>query len=207
MANSGLFSPIPLGTAVAPLTTIGEPLCRESGYRSYRAVLTRRLGALTAADFVINGQRLVSVCDEIYNGTEITLVAEQAVPMNETLVAASHDQYVGPEGITISTDELTMDNFRHWFDLARTMKLLVKPTAADDVMKGSFAVMEFTRQSRRRLFFYAQDGLQRRAARPSLTKRLTRKLFQVPSTAPSLNYKVQFGISAFLRTRDQHCKF
>lgn len=207
MAISGLFAPTPTGPAEAPLDTISEPLRRYGNYHHYRAVLTRRLGALTATDVVANGQRLVSVCDEVYDGTEIALISEQGVPMNEALGAASHGEYIGSEGITINTEELTMDGFRAWFNQAWTMRLLVKPAPTDEAMKVSFATMEFARQSPRRLFFYAQDGLRQPADRMSLSERLTRKLFQVPSTAPSLNYKVQLGVSVFLRARDRHFRF
>lgn len=114
---------------------------------------------MTAHDFITNGQRLVSVCDEVYDSTEITLMAEQGVPMDEALVAASHGEYVGPEGITITTDELTMDGFQRWFDRAKTMRLVVMPAPADVAMKVSFATMEFTRQSRRHLFSMHRTAL------------------------------------------------
>jgi len=185
-----------IGTEEAPQRVLEA----EQFASDYHAVLKKRLGHITADDFLKYARRFVVLCNEIYQGSVLELRRDKSVPLGFAVFAASQGNYEGNPGEAIDVSRLTADSFREMFERSSSMVLDIRPKASRDDIRSSFAQIEWTHGRPRTLFFYAQQGERydlKESQRP-LENLLLRKLFHVSGVAPSINFGVKLGVGASL---------
>jgi hypothetical protein len=169
---------------------------------TYDAVLKKRLGHITANDFIKYARRFAALCNEIYQDSVLELRKNKSVPLGFAVFAASQGLYEGNPGEAIDIDRLTADSFREMFEHLSSMVLDIRPIVEHDGIRFSFSQIQWTRGRPRTIFLYSQDSGRYDQAgeyhRGPLHDLLLRKMFHVPSTAPSLNFAVKLGVSALL---------
>lgn len=167
---------------------------------TYNAVLKKRFGHITADDFLKYARRFALLCNEIYRGSELELRRNKSVPLGFAVFAASQSVYEGGPGEVLDISQLTPDSFRGILERSSTMVLDIRPKAARDDIRHSFAQVEWTHGRPKTIFFYAQQGGRHdlKGSQRPLENLLLRKMFHVPNSAPSLNFTVKLGIGASL---------
>lgn len=167
---------------------------------TYHAVLKKRVGHITAYDFLKYARRFSVLCNEIYQGSVLELRKNKRVPLGFAVFAASQGVYKGNPGEMIDVSRLTGESFREMFEHSSSMVLNVKPMVPRDDIRSSFAQIEWTRGRPRTIFFYAQQGgrYDLKGSQRPLENLLLRKLFHVSGVAPSLNFAVKLGVGASL---------
>lgn len=166
----------------------------------YRAILKKRIGTITSKDFMKYARRLASLCEEIYQGSILTLQKDKSIPTGREVFVASRGAYEGNPGEPIDLEQLTDQSFLEIFKYSSSMVLCIKPSSACEDTLSSFAQIKWTHKRPRTIFFYAQQGGRYDLAtieRP-LENLLLRKLFHVPGSAPSMNFIVKLGVADFL---------
>ena len=185
-----------IGTEEAPQCVLKA----EQFASSYYAVLKKRLGHITADDFLKYARRLTVLCNEIYQGSVLGLRKDKSVPLGLAAFAASQGVYDSNSGETIDINRLTANSFREMFEYSSSMVLDTRPKILRDDIHASFAQIEWTRGRTRTIFFYAQQGgrYDLEGSQRPLENLLLRKMFHIPGVAPSLNFAVKLGIGASL---------
>lgn len=166
---------------------------------TYRAILKKRIGRITADDFLKYASRFSILCNEIYQGSKLELRRNKGIPLGFDADLASRGHYMGDPGEVIGIDTLTADFFRETFKRSSSIVLSIKPTVSRDDIRHSFAKIEWTRDRPWTIFFYAQQGGRHdlESNHGPLENLLLRKLFHVSGVAPSLNFAVKLGIDAW----------
>lgn len=166
---------------------------------TYRAVLKKRFGRITANDFLKYASRFIVLCDKIYQGSELELLKDRSVPLNFTdLFAASQGLYKGEPGETLDISRITPESFRKIFKHSSSVVLDILPKVWREDIATSFAQVEWTYGRSKFISFYAQQGgrYDLPGGQRPLESLLFRKMFYVPGTAPNINFAVRFGTSA-----------
>jgi hypothetical protein len=167
---------------------------------TYHAVLKKRLGYITADDFLKYARRFTVLCNEIYQGSVLELRRNKSVPLGFAVFAASQGVYEGNLGEVIDIVQLTPDSFREMFERSSSVVLDIRPEVSREDIRSSFAQIEWTRGRPRTIFFYAQQGgrYDLEGSQRPLENLLLRRLFHVSGVAPSLNFAVKLGVGASL---------
>lgn len=124
-------------------------------------ILKKRIGCITADDFLKYSRRLMVLCNKIYQENKLELQKkDKRVPFGlEAFISGGPgDRTAGTLGATIDVDRPTVEQFRDMFEGSSSMTLKITPMVLDDKHRHSFARVEWTRDSPRTIVFFAQDG-------------------------------------------------
>ena len=164
---------------------------------TYRAILKKRFGPVTADDFLKYARRFSVLCNEVYKESKLELQKNKSIPLGSDVALASQGQYEGELGETLDINQLNVDSFREIFKHSSSLVLIIQPTVERKDICYSFSQIRWTRDRQRTIFFYSQDGGKFDPKGP-LHNLLIRKMFYVSGVAPNLNFAVKFGVGAFL---------
>lgn len=149
----------------------------------FHGVVIKRIGVVTASDFVRWSRRLVAVCLSVH--------PEMQVEFNSDFHG--------------DAESVSLEYFKDVFDFENVTILRVcKPHTS------TFASVSFHRRLPRVIEFYAQDGYrygylegeETTTSTPvdgSIERAMERAMFFVPGSAPSMNWGVRVGISETMK--------
>lgn len=123
-------------------------------------ILKKRIGRITADDFLKYSRHLIDLCNQVYQDSKLELRKDKRVPLGlEAFISGGPgDRTAGTLGVTIDVDRPTVDRFRDMFEGSSSMTLQIMPMVLNDKHRHSFARVEWTRDSPRTIVFFAQDG-------------------------------------------------
>ncbi len=160
------------------------------GEHYYRAVLKKRIGQVTADEFLQLAHRFIAICKEEYGTYHLECF--------QNWLDGVDTKEKSPEKL-INLEEQTLESFESIFASSRAMKLCVSPTVEHDNNKFSFTCMEWEIIRPRAIEFYAQTGgITYRHGNP-LCYRLLERMF--PTRYPAWNWVAKIGVDAVLRER------
>ncbi|MBI3075013.1 MAG: hypothetical protein HYY92_02245 [Parcubacteria group bacterium] len=165
---------------------------------AYFAVLRKRFGCVTGAEFLRYARRLAVLCDTVYNGSTIEIRKNHEIPIGRfaLLSAGSGWRKVSMgEKLDINTVD-TSAAFRIRFLYAASMKVEIFPLTQNGG-GSSRATIEWTCQRPKTIFFRVEEPgrYDKNGRHPgTLQELLTRKMFHVHGVAPGINSTVRLGI-------------
>lgn len=123
-------------------------------------ILKKRIGRITADDFLKYSRHLMVLCNKIYQDSKLELRNDKRVPLGlEAFISGGPgDRTAGTLGVMIDVDRPTVERFRDMFEGSSSMTLQIMPMVLNDKYRHPFAQVEWTRDSPRTIVFFAQDG-------------------------------------------------
>ena len=123
-------------------------------------ILKKRIGRITADDFLKYSRRLMVLCSKIYQDSKLDLRKDKHVSLGlEAFISGgSGDRTAGTPGVMIDANRPPVELFREMFENSCSMSLKIMPMVLSDKHCHPFAQVEWTRDSPRTIVFFAQDG-------------------------------------------------
>lgn len=176
-----------------------EVLNKIKNESTYWAIVKKRVGGITAEDYLRYAKRFVDLCNLTYKGTQAKLTVDAAIPLGpvNTFIASAGEFQDNP-GSTIDINDLDAAKFKYIFDKSSSVYLRIQPKTESKDSFLSFATVTFTREKPNTLFFYGQavgENVPSYEHGPFVNL-LYKKMFFVKDSAPTLNHRVKLGISS-----------
>lgn len=167
---------------------------------NYLAVLNKRLGNITAYDFLKYARRLSVLCKNFYreSNIELELYVNKSVSLR---FAVFQGMLKGASGEKIDVGQLTVDAFREIFESSCLITLCIFPMIEVYGINYAFSKIEWRGEMPKKIVIFSQDmggkyDKNRMYHRGPLHDLLIRKMFYVSGTAPSFNFAVKLGVAA-----------
>ncbi len=152
--------------------------------RTFLAVIKRSLGDVTSEEFLMYARRLVSICDDVYQGSQVRLVLND----DPSLELDEYNRRFISTGNAQTVDINSPEGFKNIFIDNNSVTLRVDPALTDGPSSGSFAQMRRTKDSPKVIIFNGQDRTSRDPS--NLVSSLYEKMFFVEGSAPTRNTDV-----------------
>jgi len=193
------FDGMLIGKAEAPQRILDS----EEHAFNYWAIVKKRFGNISGSDYLKCARRFSTLCDEIYLGSKFDLCLNKVVPLGYAVALASRCEWRGMPGEKLEISGLMDESFQKIFADSYSMELTIKPTVERNDIWCAFSQITWTRDRPKTIFLYAQGGgkhdQEGKCQSGPFHNLLLRKMFFVPGSAPSLNFKVKLGIEAKMK--------
>lgn len=173
---------------------------------NFRAVLVKRFGKITPADFIAYGSRLKAVSDQSFGISAGVFVTDQSFPTTYVgSVLLSDDLVPYIKGSPVDLAGLTEAGLAQLFKTHPSLELKIQPQSDQNGFDSSFASVEWARELPNKLFFYGQESYMENP-RPLVDEKkpfvtaLYAQMFN-GGIRENLQFSVKLGIDAALKER------
>src|SRR3989344_4809929 len=124
----------------------------------YHAVLKKRLGHITAYDFMKYAHRFFCILNEVYRGSKVCIQRNARIPIGFYECALASSGAWEYEGEDLEINRLDASSFREIFRNASTVRIDIRPQVNRDEIRHAFSVIQWTNRRPGTIFFYSQGG-------------------------------------------------
>lgn len=171
---------------------------------SYSAVLKKKIGRITADEFLEYSRRLMFFCTRAYqeNRFELRKNKDFSFGLEALISRGPDDRATEKQEVMIDVDRPPVEWFREIFEDASSLILRIVPMVVSGDIRHSFARVEWRRDRPRTLFFFTQHGCRYdpESGPYPLERLLFQKMFHVSGVAPipSFNVTIELGMDAVM---------